>query len=257
MQETRVRRQWAAGRPALNGWLVTPAPLNAEVIAHQDLCSVTIDMQHGLIGYADAVAMLTATKGLDLTRIVRVPSLDAAIIGKALDAGADGVICPLINTAEEAARLVAACRYPPEGRRSFGPFRAGLLHGDGYFDRSRGHSLALAMIETAEALANLDAIAATPGLDALFVGPADLSIGLGHAPGFDRAEDDVVEAIGRIARAAADNGLGAGIYTTGPDYGRRMAAAGYNLITVVTDASLLAAGAGAARAALADLVDGG
>jgi len=253
MELTRIKRQWAAGRPALNIWLAAPSPFNAEVVAHQDVDSVTIDMQHGLIGYTDAVAMLTATKGLDLTRMVRVPGLEAAIIGKVLDAGADGIICPLVNTPGQAAELVAACRYPPEGRRSFGPFRAGLLHGDDYFAVSRTHSLAFAMIETAGALENLEAIAATPGLDALFVGPADLSIGLGHAPGFDRAEDDVVAAIERIATAAGAAGIAAGIYTTGPDYARKMAEKGYRFLTVATDAAVLAAGVLAARDALKDL----
>jgi len=254
MDTTRIKRQWAAGRPAMNAWLVTPSPLNAEIAAHQDICSITIDMQHGLIDYADALAMLTATKGLDVTRIVRVPSLDAATINKVLDAGADAVICPLVNTPAEAADLVAACRYPPEGRRSFGPFRAGLLHGEAYFANAHQLSLCFAMIETAEALANLDEIAATEGLDGLFVGPADLSIGLGHAPGFDRAEDDVVAAIDRIAAAAKANDIGCGIYTTSPEYGRRMAEAGYNLLTVLTDADVLANGVRHARAALEDLL---
>jgi len=254
MDETRIKRQWAAGRPAMNAWLVTPSPLNAEITAHQDVCSITIDMQHGLIDYADVLAMLTATKGLDLTRIVRVPGLDSAVINKVLDAGADAIICPLVNTPEDAADLVAACRYPPEGRRSFGPFRAGLLHGDGYFAGARGHSLCFAMIETTEGLGNLDAIAATPGLDGLFVGPADLSIGLGHTPGFDRQEDDVIAAIDRIAKAAHDNGLGCGIYTTSPEYGRRMAEAGYNLLTVLTDADVLANGVRNARETLEDLL---
>lgn len=255
MEITRIKRQWADGKPALNGWLGGPSPFNAEIMAHSGICSVTIDMQHGLIDFSDAVRMLTATKGLDVTRIVRVPSLDAAIIGKVLDVGADGVICPLVNTPAQAADLVAACRYPPDGRRSYGPFRAGLVHGPDYFDKARGRSLAFAMIETAEALENLNAIAATPGLDALFVGPADLSISLGHPPGFAPDADVVVKAIERIAQAAKDAGIHAGIFTGGPDYARTVIGQGYTFVTIAKDGIVLAAGTGAAVAAMKDLTD--
>src|SRR5579862_6907925 len=157
-----IRQNWAAGKPVLNGWLSISGPFTAEIMAAQGYDSVTIDLQHGLIGYDAATSMLQAMRASGVTPMVRVPWLDPADIMKALDAGAYGVICPMINTREEAQRLVSYMRYPPNGVRSFGPTRANFSAGADYGQHADGEVLCFAMIETAEAFANVDAIASTP-----------------------------------------------------------------------------------------------
>jgi 4-hydroxy-2-oxoheptanedioate aldolase len=200
-----VRQNWAAGKPVVNGWLSIACPFTAEIMAAQVYDSITIDLQHGLVGYEMATAMLQAMRASGVTPMVRAAWLHPADIMRALDAGAYGVICPMINTREEAERLVSYVRYPPDGVRSFGPTRANFSAGADYGQRADSEVLCLAMIETAEAFANVDAIASTPGLDGLYIGPADLTLGLTgrkYPTGFDREEPEMVDAIKRILNAA-------------------------------------------------------
>ena len=242
MRENGIRRLWRDGGAVINGWLAIPTSFSAETMAHQGWDSLTIDMQHGVVDYQAALAMLTAISTTETVPLVRVPWLDPGIIMKMLDAGAYGVICPMINSAEEARRLVAACRYPPDGQRSFGPIRALLYAGADYATHANDTVLSLAMIETRDGLDNLEEIAAVEGLDGFYVGPSDLSLALGCTPKLDQEEAPVVEAIDRIARVAKENGKAAGIHNMTPEYALRMIDKGYSFVTIGSDARLMVTG---------------
>jgi 4-hydroxy-2-oxoheptanedioate aldolase len=175
----RIRSIWKTGGAVVNGWLSIPDSFSAETMAQQGWDSLTIDMQHGVVDYAAAVRMLTAISTTATVPVVRVPWLDPGILMKVLDAGAYGVICPMVNTRADAEALVAATHYPPRGTRSYGPARAVLYGGADYAQHADDTIVVFAMIETKQGLENLDAIASTPGLDAIYVGPADLSLALG------------------------------------------------------------------------------
>jgi len=167
-----------------------------------------------------------------------------------LDAGCYAVICPMINTREEAEAFVGACRYPPEGYRSYGPYRATLYGGEDYTDHANETVVTMAMIETQGALDNLEEILSVQGLDAIFVGPSDLGQSLGHGPGMDRGEPEVVEAIERILAAGREHGLTTGIFTGSPEYASRMAQKGFQFVTISSDARLMASAAAGVIAAL-------
>ena len=179
MRENRLRTLWQADQAVVNGWLAIGNSFSAETMAHQGWDSLTIDMQHGVIDYAAMVTMLQAISTTDAVPVVRVPWLEPGIIMKSLDAGAYGIICPMVNTREDAQRLVSYTHYAPQGARSFGPVRALLYGGADYAAKANETVVAFAMIETAQALDNLDAILSVEGLDAIYIGPSDLSLALG------------------------------------------------------------------------------
>lgn len=257
MRSIQARELLAQGRIVLNGWSVIPGGFLAEVMASLGWDALTIDMQHGIIGQPDMVAMLQAISTTAITPMVRLAANDATLIGQALDAGAMGVICPLINSPEEAARFVAACRYPPHGVRSSGATRAMIYAGFDYGAAANDQVLKFAMIETADALRRLDEIAATPGLDGLYIGPSDLSLALGGTQGFDKDEPHMLEAYAAIAAACQRNGLTAGIHTASPAFAGRMAAMGFRFITLVGDFNFILAGRGVVRQARESLVASG
>ncbi len=248
MRENALRTIWGEGRAATNCWIHTDSAFVVEAMAHQGWDSLTIDMQHGLIGVAEMHAMLLAVAATPTVPLVRVPWNEPGLVMKALDAGAYGVICPMINTREECERFVGACRYAPLGYRSVGPNRAPLYAGADYMAMANRTVLTFAMIETREGLANLEDICATPGLDALLIGPSDLGLSLGGEPKLDQTDPAVREAIDRILAAAKRHGLRAAIVNGSVDYAREMAAKGFDLVTVVSDVALLRAGAGMVRA---------
>jgi 4-hydroxy-2-oxoheptanedioate aldolase len=253
MRVIRARELLAQGKVVLNGWSVIPGGFLAEVMASLGWDALTIDMQHGVIGQSDMVAMLQAVSTTDLTPLVRLLANEPALIGQALDAGAMGVICPLINSPEEAARFVAACRYPPHGVRSSGATRAMIYAGFDYGSVADAQVLKFAMIETAEALRRLDEIAATPGLDGLYVGPSDLSLALGGTQGFDKDEPAMLGAYRAIADACRRHGLAAGIHTASPAFAGRMAEIGFRFITLVGDFNFILAGRALVRQARTSL----
>ena len=225
-------------------WVVLDSPTSTERLARLGYDYVCLDAQHGLFGYSGMLAGLTAVDaGGEAVGIVRVGANDAAPIGRALDAGAAGVIVPLVNTAEEAARAVAASRYPPAGIRSYGPGRS--LAGVGPLAAEINDAVTvLAMIETAEGLANVEAIAATPGLDGLYIGPSDLTIGLGGAALGDPSVADAFEsALARVRRACEDNGIAAGLHTPSGEVAARRLAEGFTCVSVAGDLSHLEAAA--------------
>jgi 4-hydroxy-2-oxoheptanedioate aldolase len=211
-------------------------------MAHQGWDSATIDMQHGAIGFDAAYNMLIAISTTDTTPIVRVPSNDAGLIGRVLDAGAFGVMCPTVESRADAEAFAAACRYAPRGRRSVGPIRAGYYAGSDYVAHANDTIVTFAQIETAQGLAHVDAIARTCGIDILFVGPSDLGLSLGRAPKPDQDDTVVVEAIDHILQAAHTAGIRAGIYCASVPYAQAMTAKGFDFVTVVSDEGLLAGG---------------
>jgi 4-hydroxy-2-oxoheptanedioate aldolase len=242
MRENRLRTLWKADRPVINSWLAIPDAFSAEVMAHQGWDSLTIDMQHGLIDYTAMVSMLQAISSTPVVPVVRVPWLEPGIIMKSLDAGAYGVICPMVNSREDAQKLVAYTHYAPQGTRSFGPVRAALYGGADYAQHANQTIVAFAMIETAQALDNLDAILSVEGLDAIYIGPSDLSLALGCKPVFDDPEPKAVQAIEHILDRAKAHGVVAGIHNGLPEVALARAAKGFRFVTVGSDARLLAAG---------------
>ncbi|MDC0435444.1 aldolase/citrate lyase family protein [bacterium] len=237
---------WENNQSALNAWLSIGNSLTAEIIAEQGYDSVTVDMQHGIIDYAAAVTMLQAIRASGVTPIVRVPWLDPAAIMQALDAGAYGVICPMVNTRQQAEQLVSYMRYPPRGTRSFGPTRALFSAGSNYAAEVNEEVTCLAMIETAEAMSNLEDIASTPGLDGLYIGPSDLTISVTDGrlpPGFDRKEEEMLETIATIRKAAKSAGIRACLHCGSSDYAANAVAEGFDLVTLLNDVRLLAGAA--------------
>jgi 4-hydroxy-2-oxoheptanedioate aldolase len=245
-----LRAVWNGGGTVVNCWVHIPSSFSVEVLAHAGFDSLTIDMQHGPIDYGSLVPMLQAISTTDVVPVVRVPWHDPGTIMQVLDAGCYAVICPMVETREQAEAFVGACRYPPEGYRSYGPYRAALYGGEDYTDHADEAVVTIAMIETREALDNLDEILTVPGLDAVFVGPSDLGQSLGYGPGPDREEPEVVEAIDGVLAAATRRGLVAGIFAGSPGQGSRMVEKGFRFVNVSTDAQLLAR---AASAVVSDL----
>ena len=244
MRENRVRQIWAAGGTVLNGWCSIPSGFAAELMAQLGWDSLVIDAQHGLVGYSDMVAMLQGISTTAVTPLVRVPWNAPAEIMKALDAGAYGIICPMINSRAECAAFVGACRYAPKGYRSSGPIRAALYGGPDYTVKANETVLAMAMIETREALASLDAIVSTPDLDAVYVGPSDLSVSMGLPHGLDRNEDIVLRALADILGACRRHGIKAGIHTGSAAYAKRMLEMGFDFVTLLSDARFMTLAAG-------------
>lgn len=242
MRANRLREIWASGGAAVNGWLAVPSGFSAETMAHQGWDALTIDLQHGVVDYQAAVTMLTAISSTATVPMTRVPWLDPAHLMKVLDAGAYGVICPMVNTAEDAAKLVAYTHYPPQGTRSFGPIR-GLLYGGADYPLHANDTVVIfAMIETRDGLDNLEEILATPGLDAVYVGPSDLSLALGCRPTFDDLDAPAAEAVEMIVAKAREHGKIAGIHNATPEAALKRIEMGYQFVTISSDARLMASG---------------
>lgn len=232
--DSRLHRVWAEGKGALNGWLSIPSTVTAEFMALQDFDSLTVDLQHGLVDYQTALSLFQAVEGRGPAPLARVPWNEPGIIMKLLDAGAMGIICPMINTAEDAKAFVGACRYHPDGYRSTGPTRAGLIYSD-YFPNANKDIIALAMIETVEAVGNVDAICATPGLTGVYVGPSDLAVSMLKNPGMDPTDPEVVANIDKILAAVKKAGLKAGIHCLTAAYCRKMVEKGFDFVTLASD----------------------
>lgn len=240
--ETRLEKVWKTGRVAVNGWLSIPSPITAEMVALQDYDTITIDLQHGLIDYQTAVSMMQAVKAAgDATIIARPPWNEPGIIMKCLDAGAWGILCPLINSRADAEALVHACHYAPQGGRSVGPVRAMMIYGADYIQRANNHVVTIAMIETRQALENVEAIASTPGLTALYIGPSDLAQSLGYPLQLDPTGADTLAAIDTIRTAAKNAGIKAGMHCMAADYARAMAERGFDFVTLGNDMRMLTA----------------
>jgi 4-hydroxy-2-oxoheptanedioate aldolase len=238
-----LRAHWQEDRPVFGVWAALPTPFSIELMAGPGIGYACIDQQHGLIDYAMAVDMFRAAEGRGLVPFTRVPANETWMISRALDAGAQGVIVPLVNTRAEAAAAVAACRYPPRGIRSYGPIRSAVVGAARDLETLGDSVLCFVMVETREALENIDDIASTPGLDGIYVGPADLALGLGLPPDLDKTEPEHVAAVERIRQACVRHGIVPGIQCATGHFGRDYAQRGYRLITIAKDSALIQAGA--------------
>ena len=244
MRKNKLKELFKTNKPIINSWLSVPSSFSAEVMANQGWDSVTIDMQHGLIDYANAVNMLQAISTTETTPLARVNWNEPGQIMKILDAGCYGIICPMVSNRKEAEKFVQACLYPPKGYRSFGPVRASIYGGDDYAKHANEEILKLAMIETKEALEKLDEILDTPHLDGIYIGPADLSLAVGEEPGFDKSENTkAFKEIMRILESAKKRNLLAGLHNGTADYAKKMIDKGFNLVTVGSDSRYIIAGA--------------
>ena len=243
MKKNKIKKMMAEGKTIINGWLQIPSSFSAEVMANQGWDSLTIDMQHGVIDYPNALQMLQSISTTETTPLARVNWNEPGQIMKILDAGCYGVICPMVSNRKEAENFVQACQYPPKGYRSFGPIRASIYGGSDYAINANEEILKLAMIETKEALEKLDEILDTPNLDGIYVGPADLSLAVDEEPGFDKPENTkAYKEILRILDGAKKRNLLAGLHNGTAEYAQKMIDKGFNLVTVGSDSRYIAAG---------------
>ena len=244
MRKNKLKEIIKNGKAVINGWLQIPNSFSAEVMAKQGWDSLTIDMQHGVVDYPNALQMLQAISTTDTVPMARVNWNEPGQIMKILDAGSYGVICPMVSNKDQAEKFVQACMYPPAGYRSFGPIRGMLYGGSDYGDYANDELLKIAMIETKEALDNLDAIMTTPGVDGIYIGPADLSLAINEKPSFDKSENDpVYSVIMKILEHAKKNNIFAGIHNMTPEYAQKMIEKGFQLVTVGSEQRFMTAGA--------------
>ena len=247
MRKNKLKEIFKQGGSAINGWLQIPNSFTAELMANQSWDSLTLDMQHGVIDYSHAISMLQAISTTDVVPLARVNWNEPGQIMKILDAGAYGIICPMVSNKKEAENFVQACMYPRKGYRSYGPIRGLVYGGPDYADEANNEILKFAMIETKESLDNLDKIMQTPGLDGIYIGPADLSLAIGEKPSFDKPEGDpVYEVIMKILEHAKKNKVIAGIQNAQPEYAHKMIKKGFQLVTIGTDQRFMVAAAKAA-----------
>jgi len=218
----------------LGAWMFLREPMAAEVASKEGYDYVCIDMQHGLMDLDMAMKMLTHIDTGDAFPIVRATSIDPALIGRLIDSGTLGVIVPMVNTVEQAVTSVRACRYAPDGDRSVGPIGAGMRYGGSYFQTAQTTVTVMPMIETVEALGNVEAIAAVDGVGALYVGPADLSLSMGYPMGMDQPHAEFDAALRRVVAACEANGVIPGIQAS-PDLVEKRREQGFTMITVGYD----------------------
>lgn len=238
MRKNRLKELLSAGETAINGWLSVPSSFSAEIVAHCGVDAVTIDMQHGMMGYAQALTMLQAVSTTDATPLARPRSSSAVEVMRLLDAGAYGVICPQVDTADIAREIVAASKYPPRGTRSFGPPRGILYGGADYYAHANEEILVFVIIESRSAVENLDEILAVDGIDGIYIGPNDLSLSFGGGVGCE-PDGEIAEIIETIRRKAAQRDLFTGIYCADAQMCQRRIQQGFQLVNTGSDAALL------------------
>jgi len=241
-----IKQRLGQTRPLLCSWLMMPGEFQAGVYAgsglNSGIDSVLIDMQHGMAGYRDMVAMVQAVNATGAYAIVRPPLEGFGMVPRALDVGASGIICPMINNAEDARHLVAAAKFPPIGSRSWGAYLGQSQMGlskEEYLANANDLNAVFAMVETREALDNLDEICAVDGLDGIYVGPNDLCISLTNGKAGDVNHPDVQAVLPEIVAAARRAGIFAGIYTSNLDDVKKYQSLGFSLMTALTDVAFM------------------
>ena len=238
MRKNGIRELWANNKCVVNSWLAIPNSFSAEIIASIGFDSVTIDMQHGMVNFQKAVEMLQAISIFNTTPLIRVPWNDPAIIMKSLDAGSYGIICPMINTKDECHQFVSACRYAPRGMRSFGPARAKIYAGDDYGQNANDNIITFAMIETAMAVENLSDILSVEELDAVYIGPSDLALTMGHMPSINPV-DEVNDAISYILEESKKSNIKTGIHCPNGKTVKNRLDMGFNFATIANDVAFI------------------
>ena len=240
MRPNKVKQIWKDGGYVVNGWLHIPSSWSAEVMAHQGFDSLVVDLQHGMMNFESSVSMFQAISTTETVPMARIPWNEPGIAGKLMDAGAYGIICPMVNSQSECEAFVGAMRYYPDGYRSRGPTRAAVYGGSDYAEHANQEVIAMAMIETKQAVDNVVDIVSVPHLDAIYVGPGDLSLTLGcEKVGADIDEPIFNEAIDTILAACKDAGVVAGIHCGAPAYARWMIEKGFQFVTLSSDTGLL------------------
>src|SRR4029453_8756192 len=234
MRPNRIKQMWRDKQCVTMGWLSISHPFTAEIMARQGFDALNVDMQHGLTDMANLWPMLQAISQTDTVPVVRVAWNDPAPIMKALELGAYGIIVPLVNTEDEAARAVAACRYPPVGMRSSGPVRAVHYGGSDYLAKANDEVVVMAMIETKEGLAHLDATCATRGLDPVYSGPADLSFALGLPPGPDKTDALHLATCDKIRDAAHKHGIKAVMHCASAGFAAGAVKRGFDMVMLTS-----------------------
>ena len=242
MKKNNIKETLNEGKVIINGWLSIPNSFSAELMANEDWDSLTLDLQHGLIDYSSSISMLQAISSSSKTPLARVPWNEPGIIMKMLDLGVLGIICPMINSKKECQEFVSYCKYPPLGNRSFGPMRAQLNYGLDYSSNANDEILSIAMIETKQAVENLEEILSTKGLDGIYVGPSDLSFSYTNKPSFDIKNSPVFEKIKFIVDQAKKNKIFAGIHVGSSNYALDMISIGYQFISFLNEAKIMSAG---------------
>lgn len=244
--DNALKRKLKAGHRTAGAWLQLCSPIAAEIMADAGFDWLLVDMEHGHGDYQTLLAQLQAIEGSGVTPVVRVQGNDAAVIKRVLDLGAHGVVIPWVSGRTECAAAVRACKYPPDGIRGMaGSHRAAGFgrFGAEYWKRANAEVLVVVQVETAEAVKDIDAMLAVPGVDVAFVGPADLSAALGHVG--DPKHPDVAGAIAAVERAARKAGVALGTISRAWDDARALYERGYQMVTLTSDATLLTQQAGA------------
>jgi 2-keto-3-deoxy-L-rhamnonate aldolase RhmA len=253
MRENRTKARMAAGQPALGMSLTIPDAFVAEMVGAAGFDFVFIDTEHSPITIDQLQIMLVALRTSPSTTFVRPVSNDPGLIKQILDLGAEGVVVPEIHDAASAAAVVAATRYPPLGRRGFGPRRAARLEGGrpNYLRRADQEVAAFVMIEHPDAVADIDAILNTPGLDGIMVGPADLAAGMGHLLELDHPEP--AAAIERVFEACQRHSFPFGIFAAAEASARTWVGRGARFVTIGSDVQFLDQGLARCRALATEL----
>jgi 4-hydroxy-2-oxoheptanedioate aldolase len=238
--ENSIKAKWSEGKAITNAWVSIPNAWTSEILANLSFDVLTIDAQHGLAtDLGTILPMLQAIHGTSAVPFVRLPSAEPAFAMRMLDAGVQGLICPMINTAQDTENFVKATKYYPRGNRSFGPTRAGLLYEKDYFQNANNQTVTMAMIETPSALKNIKDIVKTPDLDGLYVGPWDLSISLGYKKHADFDDPSFWDIMIEIAETAKFAGLNVGIHAGNPSNAQKFIKIGYTFVTILNDSSAL------------------
>ena len=237
----RLKARIAAGKAAINGWLAIPSGFSAEVMAQCGWDSIVVDMQHGVQDYQSMVQCFQAMQAHPITPMVRVPWNEPGIIGKCLDGGAMGIICPMVNTRAEAQALADAAMYPPLGKRSNGPIRAAMYgEASSYQKTANDEVLVIPMIETQQGIDNIDEILSVPGISGIYIGPSDMGLSLGMIPILDREEPIILGIYEKLLAACKRHGKWAGLHNGSAAYAARMIKMGFRLTTIANDSGLMA-----------------
>jgi 4-hydroxy-2-oxoheptanedioate aldolase len=238
MTASHLRAKWDAGEACLGGWCMTGNPYIAEAIAREGYDFVCLDMQHGLVGYETFVGAAFALARTGVSPIVRVPALDAGMIGRVLDAGAEAVVIPLVESVEQAERAVAACRYYPEGHRSVGSIRGSYTLSGPVAEVNR-EVACIVMIESMVGVENAEAICSVPGVDGVYIGPGDLALTLGLPPGLEHQPGPHADAIAHVRDTCIRLSKVVGIQCHSGIVARKMVEDGYRMVTVTTDSTVV------------------
>ena len=256
MRPNRVKELWRTGKPVSTGWCSTVDPYATEAMARAGFDALILDMQHGMaIGPERAATWLQIVAQTETTPIVRIPWNEPSFAQWVLDAGAMGIIIPMVNNVADAKRAIGACRYPPVGYRSYAPNRA-AFYGPDYFAKANEEIICLVMLETLEAIANAEAIADLPGFDGFFVGPIDLGVSMGIAPFSEHKDSRHPDALRRVVEVAKAHGQVAGVFATSPAEAVQRFREGFNLNPSFLDMWSLAAASSRAVSEFRDLSAG-